>query len=655
MLNNIFAPNGNVKETCLQITPRTRENKESVLHARTAACRLLQAADLLDKNEFIGLEFGSYSDRYDISMFFSETIDLESEDINWIMDDCAKSTRVRNNTLFDLRDDESTVYAIYSQSEDKRDPDEISEANSADYFNQLVDEILKTDGFVRLTIERHSAEDKPRITVIAALWEKISFREKTMVSAALPGLIIRELSKCNGEYVSEDYSCNRNSCIELIEKSFIKFMDIEGVIEVEEDLNSLTDVILDKARDVVLDRYDMCDDTCIEALNLSVRSYNCLKRASINTLGELRELSDYDLTRIRNLGKKSYIEIKAILTRLDLEHIGNSSDEVILENLYNEGSAVEEMIDAIAKNTDSSEETAEENKENESDCFACCMSELDELIGLTEVKEQVKRIVAFAEMQKDIKSMGSGSVPVALNMEFTGNPGTAKTTVSRILARIFHSIGIIRDREIMEVGRSDLVAEYVGQTAIKVRQVFERAEGRLLFIDEAYSLLDSQRNSFADEAISTIVQEMENRREDTIVIFAGYPDKMKEMFSVNPGLRSRVPFSISFKDYSADEMTQIAKLEAKRRGFIIGDSARPKLMSACAAAAGDPEKGNGRFCRNIIEKSILEYAVRVYGSESANVKKDFVLREEDFNILNDSKTEPKKNPSPERRKIGFVV
>ena len=158
---------------------------------------------------------------------------------------------------------------------------------------------------------------------------------------------------------------------------------------------------------------------------------------------------------------------------------------------------------------------------------------------------------------------------MVLNMEFIGNPGTAKTTVARITAGILHEIGLLPTSELVEVGRADLVAKYTGQTADKVKEVFQKAKGKLLFIDEAYALTDCWENSYGDEAISTIVQEMENNREDTVVIFAGYPDKMNEFFSRNPGLRSRVPFTIRFSDYSAEEMAQIVEAEAKKRGFSL--------------------------------------------------------------------------------------
>ena len=193
----------------------------------------------------------------------------------------------------------------------------------------------------------------------------------------------------------------------------------------------------------------------------------------------------------------------------------------------------------------------------------------------------------------------------------------------------------------------------MGQTAEKVRDVFQRAKGRVLFIDEAYSLVDDREGSFGDEAITTIVQEMENHRSETVVIFAGYPKEMADFMDRNPGLRSRVPFQIEFQDYSAEEMAQIAEHETRGRGFSIAPEAMEKVLSICEENSGNIECGNGRFSRNLVEKAILNYASRVYGSDyekkDDTEQRDFVLNAEDFSAL-DFKTK-KEGVRP----LGFAV
>ena len=349
-------------------------------------------------------------------------------------------------------------------------------------------------------------------------------------------------------------------------------------------------------------------DVPIEELDLSVRAFNALRRAGIDTLYKLMRTSREDLMRVRNLGRKCVEEIEN-----KLMHIERGAPRVT-------GAPAPDYAE-----------------------------KLNELIGLENVKEQVRRITAFARMKRDMERQGRDAVPVVLNMEFTGNPGTAKTTVARIVAGLFHEIGLLTRDEVIEAGRADLVSKFVGNTAPQVRELFQKAKGGLLFIDEAYSLVDDRDGSFGDEAISAIVQEMENHRQDTVVVFAGYPDRMEELFAKNPGLRSRVPFHIDFPDYSAGELVRIAQLEAERRGFAIGPEALEKVGALCASAAQDSEAGNGRFCRNLVENAILSYASRVYGIGVENPNADFALAGEDFLCPGPAQ------PAAPARKIGFAV
>ena len=208
-----------------------------------------------------------------------------------------------------------------------------------------------------------------------------------------------------------------------------------------------------------------------------------------------------------------------------------------------------------------------------------------------------------------------------MHMVFTGNPGTAKTSVARLFARILRENKILSEGHLVELGRSDLVAKFVGWTADTVKKAFSRAKGGVLFIDEAYSLVDDRDGSFGDEAINTIVQEMENKRDEVVVIFAGYPKKMEKFLDKNPGLRSRIAFHVPFDDYSTDELCDIAKLMAKKQDLNLTDDALEKMQEVFAVAREDEEFGNGRFVRNILEDARMAQASRLVEMDFDEVKK----------------------------------
>ncbi len=260
---------------------------------------------------------------------------------------------------------------------------------------------------------------------------------------------------------------------------------------------------------------------------------------------------------------------------------------------------------------------------------------LQEMVGLEKIKSIVDQIIGNAKIQKARSDLGLDQHKTSLHMVFTGNPGSAKTTVARLLAEILSKEGILKSGEFIECGRSDLVGEFVGWTAPKVKKQFRMAKGGILFIDEAYSLVEHWGGSYGDEAINTIVQEMENHRDDVIVIFAGYPDKMKNFLERNEGLKSRIAFHVDFPNYNADELLKILQLMAKNKGFELNSAIEEKCLEIFSTACKKNDFGNGRFVRNLLEQALLKQSQRIC---TENLEKEIdrekllELKAEDFEV-----------------------
>ena len=203
--------------------------------------------------------------------------------------------------------------------------------------------------------------------------------------------------------------------------------------------------------------------------------------------------------------------------------------------------------------------------------------------------------------------------------------------------------------ELIEVGRSDLVGKYVGWTASMIKKKFIEAQGNVLFIDEAYSLVDDRSGSYGDEAINTIVQEMENHRDDTVVIFAGYPDKMENFLQKNPGLRSRIAFYVPFADYNTEQLCEIAELIAQKKGLRLTSEASEKLAGLFASAQKGNDFGNGRYVRNIIEKAKMAQATRLLSQ-----KYDSITREDVTSLCAEDIVIPVASKQNQKR-IGFII
>ncbi len=257
---------------------------------------------------------------------------------------------------------------------------------------------------------------------------------------------------------------------------------------------------------------------------------------------------------------------------------------------------------------------------------------LQKIIGLNEVKDFMRSLQDQIRITQTRKNLG---LPVdegsALHMIFTGNPGTGKTTVARVVAELLYHLGILSSNKVIEVDRSGLVAGYVGQTAIKTKEVIQSALGGVLFIDEAYALAKDVNTShgFGKEAIDTLLKAMEDHREDLIVILAGYTDEMEGFLNTNPGLRSRIPNRIEFKDYSVDELLQMGEKMFKENGYELTEAAYEKLRAKAEIARTAEQFGNGRYVRNVYEETKRNQAVRLRG---VNLTRDNLMKIEETDI-----------------------
>ena len=563
--------------------------------ARAASMQLMQAAQQLGPEAWIGCQIDCVS--FSGWVFSSRGADVSAEDYSWIFQPCGEvsteSAAFANEDFYKNR----FVYALVSSKAKASAADSFPVSLPADgkreddppeyILNDLLFETKEAGALLRVLVT--SGEETAHGCILFSLPQKMPLRLKSMLSIAFPHTALLEV---NAEQ-------NASVDSELLRKQVLQGAAF-----------SLLKAMMRQPREADKDNAERTDNrTPLFELKLSVRSFTCLKRAGYDTVEKVMRLTDEELMLVRNLNSKCVQEIHEKLKNFQQSDRSSATWET--EELHELESELLESEPEPLKPVDH-------------------MAMLESLIGLQDVKEQIKRVAAFAKMKQAFAVSGKSDPGLTLNMAFVGNPGTAKTTVARIVAGILHEIGLLPSGDVLEAGRADLVARYVGNTAVEVRNLFERAKGRVLFIDEAYSLVDDRDGSFGDEAIHTIVQEMENHRHDTVVIFAGYPDKMAEFLARNPGLKSRVPFTVSFSDYSAEELLQIVGVEANSLGFSISEAAREKAKRLCLRAVGQPELGNGRFCRNLVENAMLNYAVRVFGDGKGDGEGDCVLMPEDF-------------------------
>jgi len=242
------------------------------------------------------------------------------------------------------------------------------------------------------------------------------------------------------------------------------------------------------------------------------------------------------------------------------------------------------------------------------------LAKLDrELVGLAPVKNRIREIAHLLLIDKLRKQVGLAAEPPPLHMSFTGRPGTGKTTVAMRMAEILHKLGYVRKGQLVTATRDDLVGQYIGHTAPKTKEVLKRAMGGVLFIDEAYYLYKPENErDYGGEAIEILLQVMENQREDLVVIFAGYKDRMDTFFSSNPGLSSRVANHIDFPDYSAVELISIADLMLGKLNYVLTPAAEVALAEYVELRMQQPQFSNARSIRNAIDRARLRQATRLF-------------------------------------------
>ena len=339
------------------------------------------------------------------------------------------------------------------------------------------------------------------------------------------------------------------------------------------------------------------------------------------------------LVKVLNFENKYLIELREDLyemaeTIADIAGM-NERMKMILENFRLRLENDEEELKTQKDKSQVEEQVAAQDDEH-----MPTFDDLNTLIGLNQVKKEVMAMKIFIEVNRRREEAGLKTLPTSYHCVFTGNPGTGKTTVARIVAGIYKELGILKKGHLVETDRSGLIAEYVGQTAVKTNKIIDSALDGVLFIDEAYSLIGGGKEDFGKEAIATLVKRMEDDRERLVVILAGYDDEMKQFIESNPGLRSRFNRYIHFEDYSADELKQIFQGMLQKYDFVLQEEAEQVLehhLERCVAVK-TKDFGNARYVRNLFEHSIKAQAVRLAEVPENDKPQLSTITVEDINI-----------------------
>ena len=284
--------------------------------------------------------------------------------------------------------------------------------------------------------------------------------------------------------------------------------------------------------------------------------------------------------------------------------------QVRADSLVSEENRVEDRYGPDSVPVDPSSGTHDAEGDDEDDEERGPLADLEALIGLDNVKEEVRTLVNRNKMARHRAEMGLPSPPVARHLVFAGPPGTGKTTVARLYGRILADLDVLRYGHVVEAARADLVGQYVGATAIKTTEVFQKARGGVLFVDEAYTLSAEDGGGFGQEAIDTLVKLMEDHRDEVAVIVAGYTTEMQGFLDSNPGLASRFAHHVPFTDYSDEELVSIVVGMAVGSGFVVPDETGSALREHFAGVHRTEAFGNARYARQVLERTITRQAGR---------------------------------------------
>ena len=298
-----------------------------------------------------------------------------------------------------------------------------------------------------------------------------------------------------------------------------------------------------------------------------------------------------------------------------------------------------EEIPAVPGKQSEREKAAASAAETPPEKLEDLLAELDSYIGLEAVKREVRSLVNLVKVHQMRRQQDLPVPALSLHMVFSGNPGTGKTTIARLMARIYHSLGLLSRGQLVEVDRSGLVAGYVGQTAIKTGKVLEKALGGVLFIDEAYALNGGGDNDFGQEAIDTILKAMEDHRDDLVVIAAGYDGLMETFIRSNPGLESRFNRFLHFDDYSPDELLEIFRMQCRKGCYTLEPEAEEQVRACLQAENTDPVTfGNARGVRNLFERVLVCQANRLAELEQVSREELTAITAEDVSAARTGET-----------------